>query len=76
MYLISYFWEACLQEPKGEALLVKQFPYNPSISDVSDGLNHIRQRDFVKVKAKISIFIENLTRVPLKLEEPENRRFL
>ena len=39
-----------------EALLVKQFPYNHSISDVSAGLNNTRQRDFVKVKAKIINF--------------------
>ena len=46
-----------------EVLLIKPFSYNRSISDVSAGLNNSRQRDFVKVKAKTSIFIENLTRV-------------
>ena len=51
-------------------------PYNHRISDVSAGLNNIRERDFVKVKAKTSIFIENVASVPLKLEKPENRRFL
>ena len=40
-----------------------------SISDVSTDCNNIRQRDFVKVKAKIINFIENLERVPLKLEK-------
>ena len=48
-YYISFFCEVCLQEPNRAALLIKPFPYNHSISDV-------RQRDFVKVKAKIFSF--------------------
>ena len=51
------------------ALLIKSFPYNHSISDVLAGLHNTRQRDFVTVKAKIIIFIENPARVPLKLKK-------
>ena len=61
---------------KKTSSLIKLFLYNHSISDVSAGLNNTRQSDFVKAKAKISIFVENLTRVPLKLEKSENRQFL
>ena len=61
---------------KRTALLIGPFPYNHSISDISAGLNNSRQRDFVKLKGKISIFIENLTRVPLKLEKPEKLKKL
>ena len=53
---------------------MKPFPYNHSIG-VSAGLNNTRQRDFVKVKAKTSIFIENPIREP-RLEKSESRRFL
>ena len=42
------------------AYLIKQFPYDHSISDVLAGLNNPRQRDFVKVKAKIINFRENM----------------
>ena len=48
------------------AVLIKPFLYDHSISDVSAGLN--RQRNFVKVKVNTSIFIENIIRIPLKLE--------
>ena len=54
---------------KRAALLIKPFPYNHCISDVAAGLNNTKQRDLVKVKAKTLIFIENLTRVTLKLEK-------
>ena len=33
--------------------LIKLFPYNHDISDISAGLNDTRKRDFVKVKTKI-----------------------
>ena len=73
---ISYFCEVCLQEPEGTALFIRPFLYNHSVSDISVGLNNTKQRDFVKVKAKTSIFIENLTKVPIKLQKAENCRFL
>ena len=68
----SYFCEGCLQEPERARLLIKPFPYNHSVSNVSASLNNARQRDFVKVRTRKSIFIENLTRIPLKREKPEN----
>ena len=54
--------------------LLKLFPY--SIRDDSAGLNNARQRDLVKVKGRTSIFIENLTRVLLRLGKLQNPRFL
>ena len=68
LYCICYFCEVPLQEIKKATTLIKPFPYNHSVSDVSAGLSSTRRRDSVKVKAKTSIFVENLTRVPLKLE--------
>ena len=47
------FYEVCLQEPKRAALLIKSFPYQHGISEVTADINNTRQRDFVKVKAKI-----------------------
>ena len=48
------FCDICVQEPKRTALLIRAFTYNYSIIAVSAaGLNNTRQRDFVKVKAKI-----------------------
>ena len=54
---------------KTAALLIKPFPYNLGISDVSVGLNNTRNRDFVKFKVEMSILIQNLTIVPIKLEK-------
>ena len=70
--LVRFKALVCPQEPNRAALLVKPIPYNHGISEVSAGLNNTRQRDFVKVKAKIINFIERFTKVKLKLEKPEN----
>ena len=58
-----------LQGPKRAALVINQCLYNNSIGDTSAGLSNTREKDFVKVEAKSSIVIKNLTRVPLKLEK-------
>ena len=54
--------------------LIKSFPHNHSTSKFQLA-STVPDKDFMKVKPKTSIFIENLTRVPLKLEKPKNRRF-
>ena len=55
-YHISYFCDGCLQEPKRTALLINLLSFNHSVSGVLVDINNIRQRDFVKVKAKIVKF--------------------
>ena len=40
---------------KRSALLIKPFPCNHSISDVSAGLSNTRQRDSLKIKTKVII---------------------
>ena len=72
--LHSLFCEVRLQELRRAALLIKPFPYSHNISVLSASLSNTTQRDLVNFKAEIIKFIENLTRVPLKLEKPENRR--
>ena len=52
-YWISYFCEVYLQVPKRAALIINPSLYNHRISDASAGLNNAKQRNFVKINAKI-----------------------
>ena len=70
-HCISNFCEVCMQKLKRVALLIKLFQCNQTISNVTAGFNNTRQRGFLEVKPRRSIFIENLTKVPLKPEKSE-----
>ena len=75
-YALVIFVKYGCKNKKEQLFLIKPFPYNHSISDISAGLDYDTQRDFTKVKTKIINLNEKLTRVLLKLVTRENRRFL
>ena len=75
-YSLVIFAKYACKCQKVAALRIESFWCNHGINVVLTGLNSARQRIQVKCKEKSSTYDTNRIRMPLKLEERENRLFL